>query len=61
MKKTLTGLLEQDLKDTNSDYTYDKAHNIITIGNVELLLVPVEDESSIYGYSVTLVFIDELD
>lgn len=61
MKKTLTGLLEQDLKETNSEYTYDKAHNIITIGNVELLLVPVEDESSIYGYSVTLVVIDELD
>lgn len=61
MKKTLTGLLEQDLKDTNSTYSYDKAHNIITIGNVELLLVPVEDESNIYGYSVTLVVIDELD
>ena len=39
MKKTLTGLLEQDLKETNSEYTYDKAHNIITIGSVELLLV----------------------
>ena len=61
MKKTLTGLLEQDLKDTNSDYTYDKAHNIITIGNVELLLIPDEDESSIYGFSVTASFIDELD
>lgn len=61
MKKTLTGLLEQDLKETNSEYTYDKAHNIITIGNVELLLVPIEDESSIYGYSVTLVVLDELD
>ena len=52
MKKTLTGLLEQDLRDTNSEYTYDKAHNIITIGNVELLLIPVEDESTIYGFSV---------
>ena len=51
MKKTLTGLLEQDLKETNSDYTYDKAHNIITVGNVELLLIPDEDESSIYGFS----------
>lgn len=51
MKKTLTGLLEQDLKETNSVYTYDKAHNIITIGNVELLLIPDEDESSIYGFS----------
>lgn len=52
MKKTLTGLLEQDLRDTNSEYAYDKAHNIITIGNVELLLIPVEDESTIYGFSV---------
>ena len=51
MKKTLTGLLEQDLKETNSIYSYDKAHNIITIGNVELLLIPDEDESSIYGFS----------
>lgn len=61
MKKTLTGLLEQDLKDTNSEYSYDKAHNIITIGNVELLLIPDEDESSIYGFSVTASFVDELD
>ena len=43
MKKTLTGLLEQDLKETKSEYSYDKAHNIITIGNVELLLIPDED------------------
>ena len=51
MKKTLTGLLEQNLKETNSEYSYDKAHNIITVGNVELLLIPDEDESSIYGFS----------
>lgn len=53
MKKTLTGLLEQDLKETNSDYNYDKAHNIITVGNVEWLLIPDEDESNIYGFSCT--------
>lgn len=51
MKKTLTGLLEQNLKETNSEYNYDKAHNIITVGKVELLLIPDEDESSIYGFS----------
>ena len=61
MKKTLTGLLEQDLKETNSEYTYDKAHNIITVGNVELLLIPDEDESNIYGFSCACAFIDELD
>lgn len=61
MKKTLTGLLEQDLKETNSEYSYDKAHNIITIGNVELLLIPDEDESSIYGFSCCCAYVDELD
>ena len=61
MKKTLTGLLEQDLKETNSEYIYDKAHNIITVGNVELLLIPDEDESNIYGFSVCASYTDELD
>lgn len=61
MKKTLTGLLEQDLKETNSEYVYDKAHNIITVGNVELLLIPDEDESNIYGFSCACAFVDELD
>lgn len=61
MKKTLTGLLEQDLKETKSEYTYDKAHNIITVGNVELLLIPDEDESSIYGFSCCCAYVDELD
>lgn len=61
MKKTLTGLLEQDLKETNSEYTYDKAHNIITVGNVELLLIPDEDESNIYGFSCSCAYVDELD
>ena len=61
MKKTLTGLLEQDLKDTNSDYSYDKAHNIITVGNVQWLLIPDEDESNIYGFSTFASFVDELD
>lgn len=61
MKKTLTGLLEQDLKDTNSEYNYDKAHNIITVGNVQWLLIPDEDEANIYGFSTFASFVDELD
>lgn len=61
MKKTLTGLLEQDLKDTNSNYTYDKAHNIVTVGNVEWLLIPDEDEANIYGFSCVSCYVDELD
>ena len=48
-------------KQTNSEYVYDKAHNIITVGNVELLLIPDEDESSIYGFSCCCAYVDELD
>lgn len=51
LAKTWTNAFEQNLQMTNSDYTYDKAKNIMTIGNVEILLVGLEDPSAIYGYS----------
>lgn len=52
LKKTLTGLLEQDLKDTNSEYKWDKASNLVTIGGaVQWQLIPAEDEGAIYGFS----------
>lgn len=62
LKKTLTGLLEQDLKDTNSEYKWDKASNLVTIGGaVQWQLIPAEDEGAIYGFSVACCFLDELD
>lgn len=51
LAKTWTNAFEQNLKMTNSEYTFDRAKNIITVGNVELILVPTEEPSNIYGYS----------
>lgn len=51
LSKTFTNALVQNLQNTTSQFTYDKARNIITIGNVELILIGLEDPSTIYGYS----------
>lgn len=51
LAKTWTNAFEQDLKMTNSEYSFDRAKNIITVGNVELILVPTEEPANIYGYS----------
>lgn len=61
LQKTLTGAIEQVLRNTKSTYKFDKKSNIIYIGNVELLLLPIEDESTIFGYDVACAFVDELD
>ena len=52
MRKTITGALEQILKNTKTEYYYDKAHNIMEIAGCQLLLVPINDESNIFGYDV---------
>lgn len=51
LAKTWTNAFEQNLKMTNSEYTFDRAKNIIVVGNVELILVPTEEPANIYGYS----------
>lgn len=61
LAKTWTNAFEQNLRNTNSEYTYDKARNIITVGNVEILLVGLEDPTAVYGYSVVCCIVDELD
>lgn len=61
LAKTWTNAFEQNLQMTNSEYKYDKAKNIMTVGNVEIILVPTEEPSNIYGYSTCLALVDELD
>jgi len=61
LAKTWTNAFEQNLKLTNSEYHYDKAKNIMSVGNVEIILVPTEEPTQIYGYSTTLALVDELD
>lgn len=61
LAKTWTNAFEQNLTMTNSEYKYDKAKNIMQVGNVEIILVPTEEPSNIYGYSTCLALVDELD
>lgn len=61
LAKTWTNAFEQNLTMTNSEYRYDKAKNIMQVGNVEIILVPTEEPTQIYGYSVTASYVDELD
>lgn len=61
LAKTWTNAFEQNLKMTGSEYRFDRAKNIITVGNIEIILVALEEPSAIYGYSVFGAWCDELD
>ena len=60
MMKTSVSNLEQTLRLTNTEYKFDKKNNIITIGTVEIYLIPLENPENIYGWSVTQAYLDEL-
>lgn len=60
MMKTSVSNLEQTLQLTNTPYRFDKKNNIITIGTVEIYLIPLENPENIYGWSVSCAFLDEL-
>lgn len=51
LSKTSISNLEQVLRRTNTDYKYDKKNNIITVGTVDIFLIPLENPETIYGYS----------
>ena len=52
MMKTSVSNLEQTLRLTNTEYRFDKKNNIITVGSVEIYLIPLENPENIYGWSV---------
>lgn len=60
MMKTSISNLEQTLRSTGTEYRFDKKNNIITIGTVEVYLIPLENPENIYGWSVACAFLDEL-
>lgn len=60
MMKTSVSNLEQTLRLTNTEYKFDKKNNIITIGTVEIYLIPLENPENIYGWSVACAMLDEL-
>lgn len=51
LSKTSISNLEQILRRTGTDYRYDKKNNIISVGTVDIFLIPLENPEVIYGYS----------
>lgn len=60
LMKTSVSNLEQTLQLTGTQYNFDKKNNIITVGTVEIYLIPLENPENIYGWSVACAFLDEL-
>lgn len=61
LAKTWTNDFEAFLRATGSTYAFDRAKNIITIGNVQIILIALEEPGAIYGYSVFCTYLDEVD
>lgn len=61
MKRTCVHDFLQALDNTNTEYNYHKDINQIDIGDVTVILQPVEDPSDIFGINVSLVCWDEAD
>lgn len=53
--------LEQLLKMTETRCRWNKKNNIIRIGNVDIIVIPLENPDQIFGYDVCVALIDELD
>ena len=50
LKKTLVGRLVEALRQSETEFNYDKAHNIIYVAGVELHLTPIINEEEIFGF-----------
>lgn len=61
MKKTCVHDFLQALDNTETQYVYHKDINQIEIGDVTIILQPVEDPSQIYGFNTCAIFWDEQD
>jgi hypothetical protein len=61
LQKTTLAYFLEDLENSKSVYTYDKKNNIIHVGDVDVLLIPLQNPEAIQGFDVCAVFADEVD
>jgi len=61
LEKTTLGYLKQDLENSKTKYNHDTKHNILTVGDVDVLLTPLQNPGDIMGYDVWASILDEVD
>jgi hypothetical protein len=61
LQKTTLAYFLEDLENTKSRYTFDRKNNVIHIGNVDVLLISLQNPENIQGYDCCIVLADEVD
>jgi hypothetical protein len=61
LQKTTLAYLLEDLENSKSVYVYDKKNNILHVGEVDILLIPLQNPEAIQGFDVCIVLADEVD
>ena len=61
LEKTVLSYIKQDLELSKSDFTHDKKNNIFTVGDVDVILVPLQNPKEITGYDVWASILEEID
>jgi hypothetical protein len=61
LAKTTLSYILQDLRNSNTPFSHDTKNNILRVGNVEVLLTPLQNPAEIMGYDVWASFLDEVD
>jgi hypothetical protein len=61
MKKTLITQMEKLFIQSKTRYSYNKQENIIKIGNLKLVLIPIDQPKNIYGHNLCASYVDEID
>ncbi len=59
--KTTASYIMQDFENSETDFSYDSKHDIIKVGDVDVLLTPMQNPKDIQGYDVWAAVLDEID
>jgi hypothetical protein len=61
LEKTTLGYIKQDLDNSKTDFKHDSKNNVLHVGDVDVLLTPLQNPSEIMGYDVFCSILDEVD
>jgi hypothetical protein len=61
LNKTILPYLRQYFTQSRTPYTENKKDNYFDVGTVRILVIPIENPETIFGYDAWAVFVEELD
>jgi len=61
LEKTVLSYIKQDFDVSKTEYNHDKKHNILSVGDVDVILAPLQNPKEITGYDVWCSILEEVD